>query len=270
LIAFVGFGAWGQLDAAKARHPAAAVEGARSVLQIMVLFFLVTPFWSLFDQKASTWVLQGRAMIEWQLFDATALREASPLLEKIFGRFAKIDASQMQAFNPLLVMLLIPLNNLLLFPAMKRLGFQMTALRRMSVGIALAGLAWIAVGAMQVVMDRGTPTSIAWQLLPYVLLTLGEVLVSATGLEFAYSQAPQSMKGALMSLWYLAVTIGNLWVLIVNAAVKNDTVTNAITSTGFGVTAFQMFFFAAFAFAAALAFALYAMRYRMLDHYRKV
>ena len=270
LMACVGIGAWGQLDSAKARHPAEAVAGARSVLQIMVLFFLVTPFWSLFDQKASTWVLQGRAMIEWQLFDATALRETSPLLEKIFGRFAKIDASQMQAFNPLLVMLLIPLNNLVLFPVMKALGFEMTALRRMSSGIALAGLAWIAVGATQVIMDRGTATSIAWQLLPYALLTLGEVLVSATGLEFAYSQAPQSMKGAIMSLWYLAVTVGNLWVLIVNAAVKNDAVTSWITSMGFGVTAFQMFFFAAFAFAAALAFALYAMRYRMVDHYRRV
>jgi POT family proton-dependent oligopeptide transporter len=36
--------------------------------------------------------------------------------------------------------------------------------------------------------------SITWQVLPYALLTLGEVLVSATGLEFAYSQAPQAMS----------------------------------------------------------------------------
>jgi POT family proton-dependent oligopeptide transporter len=31
-----------------------------------------------------------------------------------------------------------------------------------------------------------------------------------------------------------------------------------------------MFFFAAFAFAAALAFALYARRYKLVDHYRRV
>jgi POT family proton-dependent oligopeptide transporter len=37
-------------------------------------------------------------------------------------------------------------------------------------------------------------------------------------LEFAYSQAPAAMKGALMSFWNLSVTIGNLWVLVVNAA----------------------------------------------------
>jgi POT family proton-dependent oligopeptide transporter len=77
------------------------------------------------------------------------------------------------------------------------------------------------------------------------------------------------MKGALMSFWLLAVTVGNLWVLVANAAVKNATVTQAIASTGFGVTAFQMFFFAAFAFIAALAFGWVARGYRIVDHYRK-
>ena len=107
---------------------------------------------------------------------------------------------------------------------------------------------------MQLVLDGGNAFSITWQVLPYALLTLGEVLVSATGLEFAYSQAPPAMKGAIMAFWNLSVTVGNLWVLVVNAGVKNAAVTDFIESTGFGVTAFQMFFFAAFAFAAALAF----------------
>ena len=87
-----------------------------------------------------------------------------------------------------------------------------------SMRIALSGAAWIAIGAIQLQMDGGDKVSILWQLLPYALLTLGEVLVSATGLEFAYSQAPSSMKGVIMALWYLAVTIGNLWVIIVNAS----------------------------------------------------
>jgi POT family proton-dependent oligopeptide transporter len=246
-IALAGCGVWRQLEGARGTHPDEAVEGVRTVLRLLVLFFLVTPFWSLFDQKASTWVLQAKAMTKPEWF----------------------QPSQMQALNPLLVMLLIPFNNLVLYPALKRLGFEMTALRRMTAGIAFAGLAWIVVGAMQVVLDGGHAYSITWQVLPYALLTLGEVLVSATGLEFAYSQAPPSMKGALMSFWNLSVTVGNLWVLVVNASVKNSRVTDAIKSTGFGVTAFQMFFFAAFAFAAALAFGLVARRYRVVDFYRK-
>jgi POT family proton-dependent oligopeptide transporter len=166
-------------------------------------------------------------------------------------------------------MVLIPLNNLVLYPALRRCGYEPTALRRMTAGIALAGVAWIFVGAMQIVLDGGHPFSIAWQILPYAFLTLGEVLVSATGLEFAYSQAPASMKSAIMAFWQLAVTIGNLWVLVVNAGVKNERVINAIKSSGFGVTAFQMFFFAAFAFVFALAFGLVARRYPVADHYRR-
>ena len=95
------------------------------------------------------------------------------------------------------------------------------------------------------------------------------MLVSATGLEFAYSQAPAPMKGAIMAFWSLSVTVGNLWVLLVNAAVRNDGVTQAIAQSGLGVMSFQMFFFAAFAFLAALAFGLYAARYPLADHYRK-
>ena len=247
VIAFGGLGVWLQLGALRGRHPDAAIDGVRSVLRVLVLFALVTPFWSLFDQKASTWVLQADAMTKPSWF----------------------QSSQMQALNPALVMLLIPFNNLVLYPALRRLGYEVTALRRMTAGIAFAGLSWIVVGLMQVVLDGGNAFSITWQVLPYALLTLGEVLVSATGLEFAYSQAPLAMKGALMAFWNLSVTIGNLWVLVVNAGVKNDAVTNFIASTGFGVTAFQMFFFAAFAFVAALAFGLVARTYPLADHYRK-
>ena len=132
----------------------------------------------------------------------------------------------------------------------------------MGFGIAFSGLAWIAAGAIQLALDGGDAVSpIGWQALPYALLTFGEVLVSATGLEFAYSQAPASMKGVIMAFWNLSVTIGNLWVLVANAGVQNSAVTKFIASTGFGVTAFQMFFFAVFAFAAALAFGLVARTY---------
>jgi len=269
IVALGGIGVHLQLEQARGAHPDEAIDGVRGVLRVLVLFALVTPFWSLFDQKASTWVLQGKAMQPWHLFDAAALRETSPLLATIFGHFATIEPSQMQALNPLFVMLLIPFNNLVFFPALRKIGLEVTALRRMTAGIAFAALSWVVIGWLQLSLDRGAAVNIAWQVLPYVLLTLGEVLVSATGLEFAYSQAPQSMKGALMSFWLLSVTIGNLWVLVANAAVKNDTVTGVIATTGFGVTAFQMFFFAAFAFVAAAIFGLVARGYKVADYYRR-
>ncbi|MFA0922932.1 POT-type proton-dependent oligopeptide transporter [Xanthomonas fragariae] len=246
LLAGIGGGTWWQLERARGAHPDVAVEGVRALLRVLVMFALLTPFFSLFDQKASTWVLQGREM-------------TMP---------AWFTASQMQALNPLLVMLLILFNNLVLYPLLRRSGWEPTPLRRMTIGIAFSGLAWIAVGAIQLGMDSGEPMHIAWQILPYTLLTVGEVLVSATGIEFAYSQAPPSMKSVVMSFWYLTTTVGNLWVLLSNVAVRNETVTAQIADTGLGEAGFLMFFFAAFAFMAALAFGLYARRYRMVDNYR--
>jgi POT family proton-dependent oligopeptide transporter len=175
----------------------------------------------------------------------------------------------MQALNPLLVMLLIPFNNLVLYPALRGAGVEPTALRRMTAGIAFSGLSWVVAGTLQLGLDAGEPLSIAWQVLPYALLTFGEVLVSATGLEFAYSQAPAPMKGAIMAFWSLSVTVGNLWVLLVNTALRDGGVTRAIEGSGWGVMSVQMFFFAAFAFLAAAAFGVYAARYPLADHYRK-
>ena len=245
-LGFGGIGAWIQLERARAVHPAEAVDGVRAVLRLLVLFALITPFWSLFDQKASTWVLQADQMVKPEWF----------------------KSSMMQALNPLLVMLLIPFNNLVLYPSLERMGLKLTALRRMGAGIALSGLAWIVVGGLQLWIDDKHAVSIVWQVLPYAILTLGEVLVSTTGLEFAYSQAPLAMKGVIMSFWSLSVTIGNLWVLLSNSSVKSEAVTTQIASTGLSITAFQMFFFAGFALLAALAFALYARGYRMQDNYR--
>ena len=78
----------------------------RSVLRILIVFALVTPFWSLFDQKASTWVLQADQMAKPHWF----------------------QSAQMQALNPALVMILIPFNNLVLYPALRRFGFEPTAM----------------------------------------------------------------------------------------------------------------------------------------------
>ena len=246
VIALGGIGTSLQLERARGVHPDAAVDGVRALLRLLIIFALVTPFWSLFDQKASTWVLQGDLMSKPDWF----------------------QPAQMQALNPMLVMLLIPFNNLALYPLLRRLGFEPTALRRMGYGIAFSGLAWVAAGLIQLAIDGGDAVSITWQILPYALLTFGEVLVSATGLEFAYSQAPPSLKGTIMSFWLLSVTFGNLWVLMTNAAVRNDAVIQQIAHSGLSETAFLMFFFALFAFAAAALFALYARRYPLQDHYR--
>ena len=249
LVCIMGFGGAGaalQLERARGIHPDAAVDGVRVVLRVLVLFALVTPFWSLFDQKASTWVLQANQMSRPEWF----------------------EPAMMQALNPLLVMILIPFNNFVLYPLLEKSGLKITALRRMGAGIAFSGIAWIVAGSLQVWLDNGHIVSILWQMLPYALLTFGEVMVSATGLEFAYSQAPAAMKGIITSFWQLSVTIGNLWVLLANNSIRSETVLSHVDSTGLSQTAFLMYFFAGFALLAAAVFAWYARRYQLVDNYR--
>jgi POT family proton-dependent oligopeptide transporter len=255
LIAGIGFGTALQLERARGHHPDAAIDGVRSVLRILIVFALVTPFWSLFDQKASTWVIQGMSM-------------KVPHDAWWWPSWLVTNATQMQALNPLLVMLLIPFNNLVLYPALRKMGFQVTALRRMGWGIAISGISWIVAGILQLWLDGGAEVSLSWQVLPYLLLTFGEILVSATALEFAYSQAPMAMKGVIMAFWYLTSTFGGLWVLLTNATVRDPAVLAWIQAQGWTENAFLIFFFAGFAFVAALAFALYARRYPMQDNYR--
>ena len=76
------------------------------------------------------------------------------------------------------------------------------------------------------------------------------------------------MKGTIMAFWTLAVTVGNQWVLLADASVKQPAVRARITSLGLSETAFPMFFFAVFALAVAALFGLVARRYPMQDHYR--
>ena len=49
-----------------------------------------------------------------------------------------------------------------------------------------------------------------WLIPQYAVITVGELLNSATGNEFAYTQAPQTMKGVVGSFWFLTTFFGNI------------------------------------------------------------
>ena len=57
--------------------------------------------------------------------------------------------------------------------------------------------------------------SMLWLIPQYVVMSLGEVMFSVTGLEFSYSQAPPSLKSLVQACWLLTVAFGNVIVVIV-------------------------------------------------------
>ena len=177
------------------------VEGPVAVFKIISVFILALFFWALFDQHTTTWVEQAKQMdrmihLPW------------------IGTFT-LKETQIPALNPLMVMLLIPLMHFL-YLGSDRIGIKPTPLRRITVGMFIAALSFVSVAIIQQWIDaRGPGTvSIAWQLVPYLLLTVGEVMVSITGLEFAYTQAPKRMKSTIMGFWLLTIAMGNLLVFL--------------------------------------------------------
>ncbi|XP_055593305.1 peptide transporter family 1-like [Uranotaenia lowii] len=69
-----------------------------------------------------------------------------------------------------------------------------------------------------IIVTEPNSVSMLWLIPQYVVMTLGEVMYSITGLEFSFTQAPESMKSVLQGCWQLTVGVGNLIVVIIAEA----------------------------------------------------
>lgn len=175
-------------------------EGVFALLKLSLIYMFVAVFWGLFDQTGSSWVLQA---------------------ENMDRRFLGIEwlESQIQVINPILVLILIPLFQLVVYPAVDRV-FTLTPIRKMSIGFFLVTASFWLVTLAQRLIDQGETPSIAWQLWAYVFLTSGEVMISITGLEFSYTQAPKTMKSVVMAVWLFSVSLGNFFTSFVNHEIQ--------------------------------------------------
>lgn len=221
------------LDVARVRHPGEAVDAAAAALRVMKVFLAVIAFWALFFQYGSSWILQG-----------------NKLDPDVLG--LTIEPSQMQSLDAVFVLVLIPILTYGPYRWLERRGVAVTALRRMAAGMFITVLSFVCAALLEHAIAAGTRPSIGWQVPQYFFLGLGEVLVSATALEFAYTQAPRSMKSTIMSFWFLTITEGNL-----------------LTAYVAKVNRFQgppfFWFFAGLMLVGAIVFALVAARYRPVE-----
>ncbi|MCA8996917.1 MAG: POT family MFS transporter [Planctomycetaceae bacterium] len=90
-------------------------DGLRAMRNLIPLFLFAAMFWALFDQTASRWVLQAKAMNR-----------------SLFGFY--LSADQLQAVNPLMVLAFIPLFSYFLYPFLGRF-FRVTPLRKIGIGM---------------------------------------------------------------------------------------------------------------------------------------
>jgi len=176
--------------------------GLKALAKLTLIYIFVAVFWALFDQTGSAWVLQARHM------DNVLLG-------------VEVLPAQIQAANPLLVMLLIPVFSYFIYPWLSRF-WHLTELRKIGLGLFVTVAAFAIPTWAQLQIDSGATPTIAWQLLAYVLLTSAEVMVSITCLELSYTQAPRKMKSFVMAFFMLSIAAGNLFTSAVNFFIQDD------------------------------------------------
>jgi POT family proton-dependent oligopeptide transporter len=190
-------------------------EGLITLARIAMVYVFILVFWALWGMSnGAEWTLQAEKMdlhVSWL-----------PWINISFSPFhisagwgLDLLAAQVQTANPILILIFIPLVNYVIYPLINSV-FPLTPLRKIGIGLFITALSFVVIVWIQGWIDARLRPHINWQFLAYIILTLGEAMVSITGLEFSYTQAPNTMKSSVMALWLLTVASGELFVGLVN------------------------------------------------------
>uniref|UniRef100_A0A3B5MZ76 Solute carrier family 15 member 1a n=1 Tax=Xiphophorus couchianus TaxID=32473 RepID=A0A3B5MZ76_9TELE len=122
------------MDWAEEKYDKLLIAQIKIALRVLVLYIPLPMFWTLFDQKGSRWTLQATTMD---------------------GNFVSLvnEPDQMQTINPILILTLVPVMDSLVFPLIKKCGLNFTPLKKMTVGMIVAALAFVCAAVIQLQID---------------------------------------------------------------------------------------------------------------------
>jgi len=110
----------------------------KAVYRVGVLFLLYPMYWALYDQQGSRWTIQAMKM-------------------NGFTWGWQILPDQMQVANPILILLLIPLFDQIIYPMLGKVGLLKTPLQRVVTGCFLCGLSFVISGVLELELRKGYP-----------------------------------------------------------------------------------------------------------------
>ncbi|XP_027492408.1 solute carrier family 15 member 1 [Corapipo altera] len=143
------------LDWASEKYDKRLIAQTKTVLKVLFLYIPLPMFWALFDQQGSRWTLQATAM------------------NGDFG--VSIQPDQMQIVNPILIIIMVPVVDSLIYPLIKKCKINFTPLKKMTVGMFLASMAFVAAALVQVQIDKTYPVFPAAGQTQIRLMNLGSV-----------------------------------------------------------------------------------------------
>jgi POT family proton-dependent oligopeptide transporter len=175
----------------------------RAILALLLLCVLVTFFWAAYEQQGNTIALWAADYTD---------RGIDLGLWK-----AEIPVTWFQAFNPFMIFAFTPpLVGFWAWQAKRRR--EPSTLRKMALGCLGVALAYLVMAAAAL-LARGAPASWLWLFAYFVILTLGELYLSPTGLSLFSKLAPARLFSMMMGLWlatsftggFLAGWLGSRW-----------------------------------------------------------
>ncbi|KAH8406677.1 hypothetical protein KR222_003011 [Zaprionus bogoriensis] len=175
------------------------VSDVSRVLRLCKLFIPLPFYFALLAQQDSSWTFQATMM------NTTVLG-------------VTIQPDQAKAVGPIFLFVLIPLWQYVSAPLLRRVfNWELQPLHSVTIGGICSAGAFFCAGALQdrIMQSPSQSINIAWQLPQFLLIMLGELLLSIPGLQFAFTQAPASMKSVVTAAWFLNNAFGNLIVVIV-------------------------------------------------------
>ena len=164
-------------------------DDARELRSIGEVMILLPVFWMLYDQQGSIWVVQASEMKNFK---------------------GKLQPETMGVINPVLILLLLPLFEKGIYPWLEKRGVSTRAPWRMMAGMIVAAAAFVVAGLLDLRVNSGERVNILWQLPQLFLITVAEILVSVTGLEYSYEKAPEAMRASVSALYLLTTAVGDL------------------------------------------------------------
>lgn len=183
-------------------------ERRATVRRLFAVFGLMVLFWIPYEHNDSQWIFFARDYVNLQI----------PFTSKV------LNPDQLQFLNPLCVIICAPLFAWM-FPKLDPQAKLFTAKTKILLGF-FCGVA--SCGFMTAAGFLATPdnkVSIVWLAMAYIFMTIGEVLVYGTGLELAFAEAPESMKGFITGCFLLTTTIANFfnsyWVHLYGGSLKD-------------------------------------------------
>ncbi|XP_035978319.1 solute carrier family 15 member 1 [Halichoerus grypus] len=163
------------LDWAREKYDERLISQIKMVTRVMFLYIPLPMFWALFDQQGSRWTLQ-----------ATTMSGKIGLIE--------IQPDQMQTVNAILIVIMVPIMDAVVYPLIAKCGFNFTSLKKMVVGMFLASMAFVLAAIVQVEIDKTLPVFPKQNEVQVKVLNIGNsnMTVFFPGKEVIYPQMTQT------------------------------------------------------------------------------